>query len=97
MKQNIASVFFVILSYTIGNVIFCIFKFKNSNWVYKLRLAEVNFLSCFDIGLRLLFLEAIFCCRRQLFMFLSIRILVLLCEWCWCFDIHTYDWRLIKT
>jgi len=31
MKQLIASVFFDILSYTIGNIIFCIFKFNNYN------------------------------------------------------------------
>jgi len=42
MKQILASVFFDILSYTIGNIIFCICKFNN----YKLRLAEANFLSC---------------------------------------------------
>jgi len=53
MKQIIASVFFDILSDTIGNIIFCVFKnFELSlifitARVYKLRLAEVNFLSCF--------------------------------------------------
>jgi len=53
MKQIIASVFYDILSYTIGNIIFCIFKNFELNLiiltarVYKLRLAEVNFLSCF--------------------------------------------------
>jgi len=31
MKQIIASVFFDILSYTIGNFIFCIFKFNIYN------------------------------------------------------------------
>jgi len=31
MKQIIASVFFDILSYTTGNIIFCIFKFDNYN------------------------------------------------------------------
>jgi len=31
MKQIIASVFLDILSYTIGNIIFCIFKFNNYN------------------------------------------------------------------
>jgi len=48
MKQIIASVFFDILFYTIGNIIFV---FLNSiiiaARVYKLRLAEDNFLSCF--------------------------------------------------
>jgi len=29
MKQIIASVFFDILSYNIGNIIFCVFKFNN--------------------------------------------------------------------
>jgi len=52
MKQIIASVFFDILSYTIGNVIVCIFKnFELSLIIItarvdKLRLSEVNFLSC---------------------------------------------------
>jgi len=31
MKQRKASVFLQILSYTIGNIIFCIFKFNNYN------------------------------------------------------------------
>jgi len=53
MKQITASVFFDIISYTIGNNIFCIFKNSELNFiiitarVYKLRLAEVNFLCCF--------------------------------------------------
>jgi len=38
--RKIASVFFDMLSYTIGNIIFCIFKFNNH------RLAEASFLSC---------------------------------------------------
>jgi len=48
MKQIIASVFFDILSYTIGNVIVCIFKnFELSLIIItarvdKLRLSEVN-------------------------------------------------------
>jgi len=52
MKEMIASVFFDILSYTIGNIIFCIFKNFEFNLiiitarVYKLRLAEVKFFSC---------------------------------------------------
>jgi len=51
MKEIIASVFFDTLSYTIGNIIFCIFKNFEFNLiiitarVYKLRLAEANFLS----------------------------------------------------
>jgi len=46
MKQIIVSVFFDTLSYTIGNIIFCIFKVKIYNCKgNKLRLAEVNFLS----------------------------------------------------
>jgi len=51
MKQIIASVFFDILSYTIGNTIFCIFTNFELNLiiitarVYKLQLAEVNFIS----------------------------------------------------
>jgi len=57
MKHFIASVFFDILSYTIGNIIFCSFKNLELNLiiktatVYKLRLAEVNFLSCFVVML----------------------------------------------
>jgi len=55
MKQIIASVFFDTISYTIGNIIFC--NFKNSELyviiltarVYKLKLAEANFLSCYFI------------------------------------------------
>jgi len=53
MEQIIASVFFDIFSYTIGNVVFCIFKNFKLNLIIiaarvcKLRLAEVNFLSCF--------------------------------------------------
>jgi len=44
-------VFFDILSYIIGIIMFCIFKNFELNLiftvrVYKLRLAEVNFLSC---------------------------------------------------
>jgi len=52
MKQVIASVFFDILPYTIGHIIFCIFKNFVLNLiiitarVYKLRLAAVSFLSC---------------------------------------------------
>jgi len=52
IKQIIASVFFDTLSYTIGNTIVCIFKNFELNLkfitarVYKLRLFEVNFLSC---------------------------------------------------
>jgi len=55
MKPIIASVFFDMLSYNIGNIIFCIFKNFKLNLiiitarVYKLRLAEVNFLSSFYI------------------------------------------------
>jgi len=53
VKQIIASVFFDILSYTIGNIFF-FFEFQNFelNLIiinareYKIRLAEVNFLSC---------------------------------------------------
>jgi len=45
MKQIIASVFFDILYYTIGNIIFCIFKFTTTR-IYKLRLAKVIFPSC---------------------------------------------------
>jgi len=51
MKQIIASVFFDILSYQY--IIVCIFKSFELNLkiitarVYKLRLAEVNFLSCY--------------------------------------------------
>jgi len=53
MKQIIALVFFDILSSTIENIFFCIFKNFELNLiiiaarVYKLRPAEVNFLSCF--------------------------------------------------
>jgi len=53
MKQIKASVFFDVLSCTIGNIIICIFKNFELNLiiiiarVYKLRLAEANFLSCF--------------------------------------------------
>jgi len=52
MKQFIAAVFFDILSYTIG-IFFCIFKNFELNLifitarVYKPRLAEANFLSCY--------------------------------------------------
>jgi len=35
MKQIIVSVFFDILSYTIGIIIFCFFKFNNYRRVYK--------------------------------------------------------------
>jgi len=46
MKQIIASVFSDI--YTIGNIIFVFLNLTNiTARVYKLRLAEVNFLSCF--------------------------------------------------
>jgi len=53
MIQIIVSVFLDILSYTFGNITFCIFKNFYLNLiiiterVYKLRLVEVNFLSCF--------------------------------------------------
>jgi len=53
MKQSIASVFFDILYYTFGNIIFCFVKNFELHLiyitarVYKLRLAEDNFLSCF--------------------------------------------------
>jgi len=46
MKQNIASVFFDILSYTIGNIIFCILKINNYNCKGIKTSAEANFLSC---------------------------------------------------
>jgi len=36
MKQSIASVFFEILSYTIGNTIFCIFKNFEFNLIKSL-------------------------------------------------------------
>jgi len=61
MKQIIALVFFDVLSYNIGNIIFCIFTNFELNLiiitakVYKLRLAEVNFLSCFTNKFTLLF------------------------------------------
>jgi len=45
MKQVIASMFSDI--YTIGNTIFCIFKYIAA--VYKLRLSEVNFLYYFGL------------------------------------------------
>jgi len=53
MKQIIASVFLDIFSYTIGNIIFCVFQNFELNLiiitarVYKLRLSEVNLLSGF--------------------------------------------------
>jgi len=48
MKQIITSVFFDILSYTIGNIIFVFLNLIIiTARVYKLRLAEVKFLSCF--------------------------------------------------
>jgi len=53
MKQIIASVFCDKLSYTIWKIILCIFKNFELNLiiitarVYKLQLAQVNFLSCF--------------------------------------------------
>jgi len=53
MKQIIASVFLNVLSYIIGNISFCIFKNIELNFiiitarVFKLWLAEANFLSCF--------------------------------------------------
>jgi len=48
MKPILASVFCDILSYTIGSIIFCLLNLKIiSARVYKLGLAEVNFLSCF--------------------------------------------------
>jgi len=47
MKQIIASVFVDILSYTIGNIIFIFLNLIIiTARVYKLRLAEVNCLSC---------------------------------------------------
>jgi len=48
MKQIIDSVFFDILSYTIGNI-FLVFLnlIIITAGVYKLRLTEVNFLSCY--------------------------------------------------
>jgi len=62
MTQIIASVFFDILSYTIRNIIFCIFKILELNFiiisarVYKLRLAEANFRSCLKC----------FCCKLDI-------------------------------
>jgi len=53
MNKIIASVFFDILYYAFGNIIFCFVKNFELNLinitarVYKLRLAEDNFLSCF--------------------------------------------------
>jgi len=48
----ISLVFFDILSYTIGNFIFCIFNLIIiTARVYKLRLAEVNFLFCLTYNL----------------------------------------------
>jgi len=41
MKQIIASMFFDILSYTIGNIIFCNLIITTAR-VYKVRLAEVK-------------------------------------------------------
>jgi len=56
MKQIIASVFSDILSYTIGNVIFVFLNLIIiAARVYKLRLAEVKFLSCFKRFFHLLF------------------------------------------
>jgi len=50
MKQIKASVFFDILSYTFGNIIFVFLNLIiKAARVYKLRLAEANFLSCFNI------------------------------------------------
>jgi len=50
MKQIIASVFFNILSYTIGNLIFCIFNLIIiTARIYKLGLAELNFLCCLNV------------------------------------------------
>jgi len=50
MKQIIASVLFNILSYTIGNTFFVFLNLINlSAIVNKLRLAKVNFLSCFQL------------------------------------------------
>jgi len=60
MNHIIASVFFDILFYTIGNTIYCIFKNFELNLiiitarVYKLRIAEFNFLSCLTYFLILL-------------------------------------------
>jgi len=49
MKQIIASLFFDVLSYTIGNIIFVYLNLIIiAARVYKLRLAEANFLSCFN-------------------------------------------------
>jgi len=53
MKKTMASVFFDILYYTIGNIIVCIFENSELNLliitagVYKLRLAEAKFPSCY--------------------------------------------------
>jgi len=55
MKQIIALVFSGMLFYIIGNISFCIFKNSELNLinitarVYKLRLVEVNFLSCLNL------------------------------------------------
>jgi len=53
MKQTTASVFFDILYYKIGNIIICIFENFKLNLkiiaagVYKLRIPEANFPSCY--------------------------------------------------
>jgi len=53
MKHVIASVFFDIFNYIVGDIIFCIFKNFEFNLitktarVYRHRLTEGNFLSCF--------------------------------------------------
>jgi len=63
-KIGVKSVLFAI-SYTIGNIIFCIFKNFELNLiiitarVYKLRLAEANFLSCY-----FWFCDPLCCCLR---------------------------------
>jgi len=55
MKHIIASVCFDMLFYTIGNNTFCTLKNFELKLiiitarVYKLRLAEVNFLSCLNV------------------------------------------------
>jgi len=67
MKQIMDSVFLDILSYTIGNIIFFIFKNFELNLiiitarVYKVRLAEVNYVSCLTynlIRLEIIFLNS---------------------------------------
>jgi len=58
MKQIIASVFFDILYFTIGNIIIFIFENFELNLiiitarVYKLRLAVANLISCFLLNFK---------------------------------------------